>query len=337
MFKKVFICSSILFLLTCARKEEGRKFLHDYPNDSIIRINHIQAKGTHNSYHIEDPTTSKSIPEYRYTHKPLNEQLDAGVRQIELDIHFIEGEGLKVFHVPYIDTLSTCGLFTDCLKIVKTWSDEHPEHHPILIFIEPKDDIDEIKLDDKYSVVESDILSVFPRGRIITPDDVRGDYPTLREAILNTGWPTLGETRGKVFFHVNDSGSFRDSYLSAYPDLKGALMFIDSTPEDSFAGIMPINNPVNDFDRIQSAVLQGFIVRTMAGNCCDEAITKDYSRINSALESGAHFISTDFPTPDNEYGYSLQIPDGTPSRCNPVSAPDFCTPSDIEQIGIISE
>ncbi len=336
MLKNLLLCSSILLLFTCA-KEEGKKFEHDYPNDSILRLNHLQAKGTHNSYHIEDPSTSSSIPEYRYTHKPLNQQLDAGVRQIELDIHYVEGEGLKVFHLPYIDFLSTCGLFTDCLRIIKAWSDKHPEHHPILIFIEPKDEIDEIKLYDKYADVESDILSVFPRNRILTPDDVRGDYTTLKEAIINAGWPTLGEVRGKVFFHVNDSGDFRNSYLSAYPDLKGALMFIDSTPDDSYAGIMPMNNPLGDFERIQSAVRQGFIVRTIAGDCCNEAINKDYTGIISALESGAHFISTDFPTPDNEYNYYFEIPSGMPSRCNPVIAPSFCVPSDIEQIGIITE
>ncbi len=337
MLKNFLICSLILFLFACAKEEKGRRFEHDYPNDSILRLNHLQAKGTHNSYHIEDPSTSRSIPEYRYTHKPLNQQLDAGVRQIELDIHYVEGEGLKVFHVPYIDPLSTCELFTDCLRIVKAWSDEHPEHHPILIFIEPKDDIDEIKLYDKYKDVESDILSVFSRERILTPDDVRGDYPTLRDAIINAGWPTLGETRGKVFFHVNDSGEFRNSYLSAYPDLKGALMFIDSSPDDSYAGVMPMNNPVGDFERIQSAVMQGFIVRTMAGNCCDDAINKDYTEITAALESGAHFISTDFPSPDNEYGYYLEIPGGNPSRCNPLTAPSFCASSDIEQIGIITQ
>lgn len=334
MLRKLLTLLLLILLVTCAKKEN--EFRNEYPDDHLLRYNQIQVKGTHNSYHIEDPTTSKSIPEYRYTHKPLNDQLDHGVRQIELDIHYVEDEGLKVYHLPYIDSLSTCGLFRECLSIVKAWSDAHPEHQAILIFIEPKDDIDPVKLYDKFELVESDILSVFPKSRIIKPDDVRGDYPTLREAIINAGWPTLAETRGKVLFHVNDSGDFRESYLNAHPDLKGALMFVDSTPEDSFAAIMPMNNPVGDFDRIQSAVKQGFLVRTMAGTCCDEAINNDMSKVDAALSSGAHFISTDFPEPVEGYDFYVEIPGGTPSRCNPLTAPDFCEPGDIEKIGIIN-
>lgn len=113
-------------------------------------------------------------------------------------------------------------------------------------------------------------------------------------------------------------------------------MFIDSTPDDSFAGIMPMNNPLNDFDKIQSAVKQGFIVRTMAGTCCDDAINNDYTRVNSAIASGAHFIGTDFPEKVEGYEFYLEIPGGTPSRCNPVIAPDFCTSGDIKKIGILN-
>ena len=52
----------------------------------------------------------------------------------------------------------------------------------------------------------------------------------------------------------------------------------------------------------------------------------------AALDSGAQLVSTDFPSP----GHAAQgpgaftIPGGTPSRCNPVSAPPWCVPGDVE-------
>lgn len=42
-------------------------------------------------------------------------------------------------------------------------------------------------------------------------------------------------------------------------------------------------------------------------------------------------ISTDFPHGDRiGNGYAVEIPDGTPSRCNPVTAPPSCESGDIE-------
>ena len=46
-------------------------------------------------------------------------------------------------------------------------------------------------------------------------------------------------------------------------------------------------------------------------------------------------ISTDFPAKVEEYDYWVEIPDGTPSRCNPLSAPNYCTPEAIENPTIV--
>jgi hypothetical protein len=157
-------------------------------------------------------------------------------------------------------------------------------------------------------------------------------HPTLRDAILADGWPTLGEARDKVLFHAHSLDAFLANYHALYPELADALMFTDSTPDDSHAAIMPMNDPIGDGERIRTAVAQGFLVRTMAGGCCDEPEANDYSRFDAALAAGAHFISTAFPAPTEDYAYFLAIPDGNPSRCNPLTAPDFCTPFDIEAL-----
>lgn len=302
----------------------------DYPNDDRLRLNHLQALGTHNSYHLRPQVLFHES--HDYSHQPLDEQLDLGVRQFELDLHWVPGQGLLVYHIPVVDQETTCRTLTDCLGVLKDWSDGHPGHHPLLVFLEPKNDLGVSPIAEHFLDVEAAILSVWERERIIAPDDVRGGRNTLREAVTEDGWPTLGQSRNRIIFHAHSLDEFLDNYRDAYPGLAGALMFTDSRPEDPFAAIMPMNNPVEGGPAIAEAVAQGFIVRSMAGGCCEQARERDYSRFEAALAAGSHFISTDFPAPTDDYDYFLEIPDGTPSRCNPQTAPAWCVPEDIEAL-----
>ena len=74
-----------------------------------LRINHIQMKGTHNSYHVE-PLISPTR-EYMYTHQALDFQAShQGVRQFEIDVWWDVREGLRVYHNQY-DSGTTCPTF----------------------------------------------------------------------------------------------------------------------------------------------------------------------------------------------------------------------------------
>ena len=69
----------------------------------------------------------------------------------------------------------------------------------------------------------------------------------------------------------------------------------------------------------------GYIVRTRADSGGEEADNNDTTRLIAALTSGAHSISTDYPAKVDGIDYWVEIPEGNPSRCNPVSAPPSCT------------
>jgi hypothetical protein len=65
-------------------------------SDNAVRINQIQVIGSHNSYHAGiAPGESRLFQEknlklyqaFEYRHRPLDQQLDSGIRQIELDIY----------------------------------------------------------------------------------------------------------------------------------------------------------------------------------------------------------------------------------------------------------
>jgi hypothetical protein len=52
----------------------------------------------------------------------------------------------------------------------------------------------------ELDALDAEILSVFPRNKILAPDDVRRKEPSLPEALRKRGWPTLKAARGKVMF-----------------------------------------------------------------------------------------------------------------------------------------
>ena len=65
----------------------------------------------------------------------------------------------------------------------------------------------------------------------------------------------------------------------------------------------------------------------------EEADNNDTTRLEAALAVGAHSISTDYPGQVEGIDYWVEIPNGTPSRCNPISAPAWCSSEDIESLG----
>lgn len=301
----------------------------DYPRDGTLRMNQLQAEATHNSYHVRPRTFG---PDWNYSNAPLDVQLESqGVRGLELDTHYEPRCGrLQVFHLGVIDPLSTCATLVECLGIVRTWSDAHPWHHVLFMHIEPKDGVTAETADEMIDAFEREVLSVFPRELIVTPDEVRGSATTLREAVTTTGWPTLAATRGRVLFYIDRTDAYRDAYTHQGRDLNGRIAFIDSSPSDPYAAVMVRNGSISDAATIRSLVQSGYIVRTMSETSVDAGWMNDRSGLDAALADGAQIVSTDFPAMQTGTDYYVSIPGGMPSRCNPLNAPVDCNPADIE-------
>lgn len=313
-----------------------------------------------------DPNLASTL---EYTHAPLDVQFeDQGVRQIELDVFAdpagglyanraglkavgrdpasgepaLDEPGFKVLHVQDIDFRSTCLTFVTCLTIVRDWSAAHPGHLPIMILVEAKVEaipdpglgfviprpIGAAELD----ALDAEIRSVFDDDELITPDDVRGTRASLEEAVLTDGWPTLGETRGRVLFALDNEDAIRDTYVAGHPGLSGRILFTSSPRGTPEAGFLKLNDPVADEAAIRQAVLDGYVVRTRSDADTVQARTGDVTMRDAALRSGAQWVSTDYPVPDPRFGtgYAVTIPGGTPARCNPVLAPSPCASTDIE-------
>lgn len=303
-----------------------------------LRINHIQMKGTHNSYHLAP--IGPTIRAYDYSHDPLDVQAEEqGVRQFEIDVWWDARGQLYVYHNQY-DVRSNCITLEECLETLLNWSNQNQEHVPLMIWIEPKEWIEQstdntvvIDLQNMLDKIENEIIQYWPRNKTIVPDDVRNGEDSLSDAILKNGWPLLDESRGKAIFILLSSGDLRENYHGKFPGLNGSRMFTMSEPGSSEAAIFSDTNPIGNGDEIEALVRDGFIVRSRADNAEDgEADNNDTSRLEAAISVGAHSISTDYPEKVEGIDYWVEIPNGNPVACNPISAPIDCTSERIESL-----
>ena len=198
------------------------------------------------------------------------------------------------------------------------------------MLIQPEDELDAIKIDGRYDVLDAEIRAVVPRDRLITPDDVRGRRPTLTAAVHADGWPTLSESRGRLLFVLSDEGRHRAAYSHGGTSLAGRVMFVYGEDGGPLNAVRNVPDPIRGETEIRRLVRAGYLVRTEADEDGVEARIGDTTRVQAALRSGAQLISTDYPTPADVTNYLVAIPTGEPSRCNPVAAGTRCTPLDIE-------
>lgn len=293
--------------------------------------------GTHNSYHLApDPKViaaasafDRGAQGWNYTHPPLSEQLDAGVRSFEIDLNYVAGE-IRVFHVPHLDEGSTCPLFVDCLANVLAWSEAHPKHVPITILMEIKEDYaawhkgmgawDANCLDQ----MDSEIRQVIPENKLLTPDDVRGTHASLEEAVLAGNWPRLEDARGQIMIALHEEGRLRDTYLKDHPTAEGRCCFPRSEPGQPYSAFIVADDP--DDPNIPKWAKLGYYIRTRADSGLNPAnFEKLAPRRKFAFDSGAQIVSTDFPPggPHAKDGLVVNF-EGKGFRCNPVNHEGDC-------------
>ncbi|MFI2742449.1 phosphatidylinositol-specific phospholipase C1-like protein [Zhouia sp. PK063] len=331
--------------------------------NSQLHINQIQVIGSHNSYKkainpklfklLAKKDTTKGIYSLQYEHIPIIDQLNMGLRNLELDAYAdekggrfshpkglelvkdqptydvnreMDKPGFKMLHVLDIDFRSDYYTLAACLKDLKKWSKAHPNHQPIFITLEPKDGkanmfgtTPEPFTTKVFDDLDTCILQNLGKNHIITPDDVRGKYITLEEAVLHHNWPTLEQAQGKFLFILDAHGKKQALYAKNHPSLKNRVLFINAEPGTAEAAAMIINNPEDE--RISTLVKKGYIIRTRADANTKEARTNDYSHFKAAKKSGAQIITTDYYLSSKLFKstYHINFDNKTFIRINPIS------------------
>ncbi len=242
--------------------------------------------------------------------------------------------GFKVMHVQDVDYRSTCQPFIACLQQVRDWSHAHPNHVPIFILVETKQGapqgdlhltVPEPFTSATFDALDAEIRSVFPADERITPDDVRGHYDTLNEAVLADNWPTLVNARGKVIFLL-DQRPVGPVYLAGHPSLRGRVLFTNAEPGRPDAAFIERNDgPAAD---ISALVKQGYLIRARTDSDTKEARVDNTTTRDAMIASGAQILSTDYPASEParwEGHFTAALPENAVARCNPINAPATCS------------
>lgn len=295
-------------------------------SDNSVRMNQIRVLGSHNSYKraIDPPLLEmmrqkigNRVDGLDYHHIPIEQQLDRGLRGLEIDVvndpqggFYAHPKGLelerqmnfdgppfdpdglmlkpgfKIIHVPDLDFRANVYTFQQELALLKKWSDAHPRHLPISITMNAKDEgvhepgyIKPIPFDKAaFDAWDAEILSGLGRDKLITPEDVRGRHPSLESAVLAHDWPTLEMARGKFFFVLDEKGKKMETYIEGHSSLKGRVMFVNEEEGKPESAVRIVNEAVRDWAYIQYLVRSGYVVRTRADADTVEARKGDYSR-----------------------------------------------------------
>ena len=247
--------------------------------------------------------------------------------------------GFKVMHVQDVDYRSTCQPFTGCLEQIRQWSHAHPGHIPIFILVETKEGKPrgehhmtepEPFTSSVFDALDAEIRSVFPPEELITPDDVRGHYETLNQAVLAGNWPTLASARGKVVF-LMDQRHVGPIYLQGHPSLRGRVLFTNAEPGEPDAAFIERNDgPAAD---ISALVRKGYLIRARTDSDTKQARVNDTTTRDTMISSGAQLLSTDYPVnePARWPGhYVVTLPGNTIARCDSINAPSGCSVEELK-------
>ncbi len=347
--------------------------------DKAVHLNQIQVIGTHNSYNMGfAPSEGKYFEEHypkqfhgvEYHHQTLTKQLDAGVRQIELDIvqdpkggrfshpkgvelvkeaglpadpdfdpnHDMDKPGFKTIHLGDLNQRSACPLFVKCLQEVRAWSKAHKGHVPVFFLIEDK----------------QGKLGPLPGGVTAEPwtaetwdamdKEIRSVFPE-KEIVtpdkVRGKYATLEEAvlAGKWPTLREARGKVvfllynrksAPDYLKGHAMMKGRVLFVNGRPGEPEAGF--VEQDAGKAAEIDALAKKGYLIRSRSDYNTDQGRTNDTRRREELLGSGAQMISTDFPVsePAPWTGYTVVLPGGLAARCNPVNAPAGCDSALIE-------
>lgn len=282
--------------------------------DAGLKFNELRYTATHNSYQTESVDVLKQIygklsdltfglvpaTMADFVSPTLTDQLNSGIFSFEIDVEVFDRDGEISFtcmHSPGLEMTTSCYDFALGMKEIAMWSDNNPGHLPITVIIEPKEifipfeDMKVLNLD--YAKVLDKTLRETLGDRLFTPDDMLREYESFGEMRRADDWCKVENMLGKVLILFHECNT-TEGYMELDPTLRTQAMFPMLRARDidrDCASFLLINKPEGEYDDIQKALDNKFIVRTRV----DEFTNISEKRREKAFESGAQIMSTDYP------------------------------------------
>jgi len=165
----------------------------------MTAFNRISCKAVHNSY-------SGNISGQRGS---IVEQLDAGVRVMELDIYasnFVDYGDYRIGHGSPGDEVWLQGgnptsiLLTEWLAQIASWSRKNEHHAPIQILFDLKESLDLPSASEgNYAALNARLRNAFSQT-LLTPSEL-------------FGWPDVSSLTGRVYAVLSNDVSHREPYI----------------------------------------------------------------------------------------------------------------------------
>ena len=282
--------------------------------DAGLKFNELRYTATHNRYQTESVDVLKQIygklsdltfglvpaTMADFVSPTLTDQLNSGIFSFEIDVEVFDRDGEISFtcmHSPGLEMTTSCYDFALGMKEIAMWSDNNPGHLPITVIIEPKEifipfeDMKVLNLD--YAKMLDKTLRETLGDRLFTPDDMLREYESFGEMRRADDWCKVENMLGKVLILFHECNT-TEGYMELDPTLRTQAMFPMLRARDidrDCASFLLINKPEGEYDDIQKALDNKFIVRTRV----DEFTNISEKRREKAFESGAQIMSTDYP------------------------------------------
>ena len=270
--------------------------------NSGIKFNELTYIGTHNSYqrYIGSESGIGCGGDEGGTPVNLSDQLDAGLRNLEIDIETVvdeTGTHFVCIHSPLLDMNTNCYSFEKALEELKIWSDNNPKHLPISVIIEPKKVFVPLENMEFFSLKAANELdkrlSEILGDTLLTPSDVLGDFGSFKEMREADAWPQVRDTLGKIAVILHPC-KVTDDYIKQDETIKTQSMFPMLRIADknrSYASFLLINDAKSLLKDSPAFADGNFVIRTRA----DLYGRYSETTFNTAALSAANIISTDYP------------------------------------------
>jgi len=282
-----------------------------------IQINQLRYLCTHNSYKQGLHNPAKFFYNYiipyaigkksNYGYDNITQQLNIGIRGFEFDLYYAENEDeyrFECYHNSWLETNSSVVDFEKGLEEIKMWSEYNPNHMPIFITIEPKDNVplDKAKGLGKVELETLDdlILEYFP-DKVITYSQMLngfGDFQEMREA---NGYIKLEDCIGKFVFLLHEYENFEEYIdIPAENRVMIPLVWASSLKENKYLDLTCFaqDHDYNHPEKLDPLIEENYIVRTRL----DIYPKYEFETTEARLDTGAQLVCTDYP-PSYEHIY----------------------------------
>lgn len=276
-----------------------------------LRYHQIRTMATHNSYKkgllprqvsFASPLISEDLMlSLRYEHDTPSNQFAAGIRGMELDVRY-QLNGFRVYHGPIIDNGSSIPDWNLLLEELRLWSLANPDHVPITILVELKDEpmaanpLYRPMTPERFAAMDKSLRDILGEDLLVTPAELMGTHASLGAMREQQAWPLLSCLRGRFIIVLHPHASYTGMYLSMDDSLQTQAMVpgffsSDARRYPDHAAFLVQNDP--HAGTIRSFVDAGYVVRTRM----DAGLVYDTGRKAEALASGAQLMTSDLAPP----------------------------------------